>query len=90
MKVKPVGSIGRWILEKLDAWAITMPWQTVYCLPEHIGNVALIKHEQAHIDQIKRMGAVKFTLVYLWYQIKYGYDNNPLEIEARTHETRSL
>jgi hypothetical protein len=30
------------------------------------------------------MGAVRFTLTYLWYQIRYGYWDNPLEVDART------
>jgi len=39
-------------------------------------------HEQVHVDQIRRMGVVRFYLTYLWYTIRFGYRNNPLETEA--------
>lgn len=43
----------------------------------------LLKHEAKHIDQYDRYGTVGFLLRYLWYHIRYGYLENPLEIEAR-------
>ncbi|HTH31260.1 MAG TPA: hypothetical protein VL946_07905 [Lacibacter sp.] len=45
-----------------------------------------VKHEMAHIEQYKRLGIIKFLLLYTWYSVKYGYYNNPLEIEAREKE----
>ena len=45
--------------------------------------VTLYKHEQAHIEQVKRDGRFKFICKYLYYNIKYGYKNNPYEVEAR-------
>ena len=45
-----------------------------------------VKHEMAHIDQYRRFGLVRFLLLYTWYSIKYGYRNNPFEIEAREKE----
>ena len=42
----------------------------------------LFKHEMAHVAQIERMGFVRFYLKYLWYNIRYGYKKNPLELEA--------
>jgi hypothetical protein len=45
-----------------------------------------VKHEMAHIDQYRRYGLVRFLLLYTWYSIKYGYRNNPFEIEAREKE----
>lgn len=41
------------------------------------------KHEQAHIEQVKKHGRIKFIFKYLYYNIKYGYYNNPFEVEAR-------
>jgi len=43
----------------------------------------LVAHEQHHIEQVRRMGWLKFYALYLWYQMKYGYRDNPLEVEAR-------
>lgn len=44
---------------------------------------SLYKHESCHIEQVKRDGRLKFICKYLYYNIKYGYYNNPYEIEAR-------
>ena len=40
-------------------------------------------HEACHIEQVKRDGRLKFIAKYLFYNIKYGYKNNPYEVEAR-------
>lgn len=40
------------------------------------------KHEHCHIKQVRREGRLKFIIKYLYYNIKYGYKNNPYEIEA--------
>ena len=46
-------------------------------------------HEEVHMDQYERYTWIGFILLYSFYSIKYGYWNNPLEIEARekTQET---
>ncbi|MBP6688068.1 MAG: DUF4157 domain-containing protein [Lacibacter sp.] len=45
-----------------------------------------VKHELAHVEQYRRLGIFKFLLLYTWYSMKYGYRNNPFEIEARAKE----
>lgn len=40
------------------------------------------KHEYCHIKQVRREGRLKFIIKYLYYNIKYGYRNNPYETEA--------
>lgn len=40
------------------------------------------KHEYCHIKQVRREGRLKFIIKYLYYNIKYGYNNNPYEVEA--------
>ncbi len=47
---------------------------------------ALKRHELVHIEQVNRLGWVRFYVTYLWYSIKYGYDKNPFEIEAKNRE----
>ena len=44
-------------------------------------------HEACHIEQVKREGRLKFITKYLFYNIKYGYQNNPYEVEARSKES---
>lgn len=63
--------------------AITMPWRTIYFINDPHEDMQLLRHEEVHIEQISRMGPVTFTLTYLWYLLRYGYENHPLEIEAR-------
>ncbi len=45
-----------------------------------------VRHELVHIEQYKRYGIIKFLALYIWYSTKYGYYNNPLEVEARQKE----
>ncbi len=48
----------------------------------------LMDHEMRHIRQIRKKGVVVFYVKYLYFNIRYGYENNPLEIEARKHSGR--
>lgn len=77
----------RWLLWLTNAHAITMPWSRVYVLNEDwADDPGLQVHEAVHLYQIRRDGRVRFTLNYLWWLIRYGYWNNPYEVEARRHE----
>jgi hypothetical protein len=42
-----------------------------------------MSHEEVHLEQIRRYGGVGFTVRYLWWLFLHGYENHPLEIEAR-------
>jgi hypothetical protein len=81
--INPATGIINWFLRRTGYQGITMPWRKVYLLPEHMTNQGLIDHEMVHIEQIDRMGALKFTFLYLYYLVIHGYQNHPLEIEAR-------
>lgn len=83
MKIVSTNWFFNWFLKTTKYSAITMPWSTVYILPEQLSNKGLLAHEKVHLDQIAKVGPLKFTILYLWYNLKYGYWNNPLEIEAR-------
>lgn len=54
---------------------------------EFIKNKKWLLHEQKHIEQYKREGVIRFLLKYVYYSMRYGYKNNPFEIEARIAET---
>ena len=76
-----------WLLDTLDLIAIVMPWRTVYCKADWFHDPTMRTHEMVHIAQIERHGAVWFSLLYLYYLARYGYRQNPLEIEAyESHE----
>jgi len=53
-----------------------------------IQRLRLLAHEECHIAQYVKYGFLGFLFRYLWYSIKYGYNNNPLEVEARKAEDR--
>lgn len=50
----------------------------------------VFKHEMEHVYQFQEMGHFQFYTKFLYYQIRYGYKHNPLEIEARTAQVRPL
>jgi len=44
-------------------------------------------HEWVHIFQARRVGLF-FPISYLYYLLRYGYNRNPFEVEARKAESR--
>lgn len=46
----------------------------------------MFRHEVKHILQYQEHGWFLFLMKYLWYSMRYGYYNNPLEREARAAE----
>jgi hypothetical protein len=62
-------------------------WNTIYYIDQaSLKNEELKRHELKHIEQMKRDGKLKFTNKYLWYSLRFGYKNNPYEVEARKAE----
>lgn len=61
-------------------------WSTVYVLAGHETDQRLLRHERCHLDQIQREGRICFAVRYLWWLVRYGYQANPYEIEARSAE----
>lgn len=53
---------------------------------EFLADENWLRHELAHIAQYRKYGVIPFLLRYLWWSWRVGYENNPLEIEARSHE----
>ena len=45
-----------------------------------------INHEKIHFAQQKELFFIGFYILYLFYHLKYGYDNNPFEREAYLHQ----
>jgi len=87
--LKPATKPLQWWIRLIDSWAITLPWG-IYCLPEIIADEEkagrMLRHENCHVEQMEKMGLLKFYAVY-WYQyFRYGYDDMPMEKEARARE----
>jgi len=64
-------------------------WRVVYVLPGHEHDERLLRHERKHLEQIERDGRLLFSIKYLWWLARYGYWNNPYEVEARAAENHS-
>ena len=47
---------------------------------------AVLRHESVHVEQWRRHGCIGFPVRYLWNHLKYGYELNPFEVEARAAE----
>lgn len=67
---------------------LTLPWGDVWLLPESANDEGVVRHEQAHLNQIARDGAVMWTCKYLWWTLRYGYWANPYEVDARAQDGR--
>ena len=63
-------------------------WRTIYVLPGFEHDQRLLRHERCHLDQIERDGRLLFSIKYSWWTIRYGYLNNPYEVEARAAESK--
>jgi len=77
------------LLNGCRAYAVTISGSTtLYSKPKEYVDKAWWwrKHEDAHKAQAQRMGLVKYYTMYLYYSLKYGYHNNPMEVEARQAE----
>ena len=79
----PAPRIILWFLHFVGHWAVTFPTGAIYCVPEQLDNPKLLAHEQVHLEQIKRDGAILWTLKTWYYYFRYGYKNSPYEVEAR-------
>lgn len=66
--------------------AVTLPPFGIYVRPERRNDEALLRHEQVHWAQWRRMGTLRFYVTYLWQLWLYGYDDHPMEHEARAAE----
>lgn len=82
--IKPAPFIIDKFLRMTGYGAITLPPFGIFILAERFNEEELRKHESIHWEQYQEMGLIKFYLLYLWYNIRYGYSNNSMEIEADT------
>lgn len=47
---------------------------------------SLYQHAFCHYLQIQKHGKLKFLILYIYYLIRYKYENNPFEKEAKEYE----
>jgi len=73
----------------IPTWAaaqVLLP-RTIFVQSSANLTVRLVAHELVHVDQIKRLGLLRYWVKYLWLLAKFGYGDHPMEIEARALET---
>jgi len=73
----------RWFLERSRFDGIAIPPFGVWIEPMHFNDAGLIRHELRHLEQAREMGVFRWYATYVWYTLRYGYRNNPLEVDAR-------
>ncbi|MGG8495969.1 hypothetical protein ACQY1Q_06110 [Tenacibaculum sp. TC6] len=66
---------------------LAIPPFGIFIDKKHKGNKNLLLHEIVHWKQFQENGLLLFLIKFFFYQIKYGYDKNPMEIEARFNES---
>lgn len=66
------------------AAAVTLG-RTIVVHPDTQLTERLIRHELAHVRQW-RSRPFAFPVLYLWKHLRYGYHDNPYEVEAREAE----
>lgn len=81
MKIAPAPI--RWFLKVAGYKAITLPPFGIYAMPESANSELLRRHEMVHWEQAQRYGTLGFYARYLWFTLRHGYWNNPMEVEAR-------
>lgn len=81
------GFIG-WYLKafKIKAWASN--WNVIYIQAKYFNDAALLNHELCHTQQMRDDGLIFMPIKYLWYCLRYGYKNNPYEVQAKDAEKR--
>ena len=84
--VRPAKHLVGWFLRKFGYGGITLPPFGIYVLPHRMEEQRLLRHERAHWAQYQRMGFVRYYVLYIYYSMRYGYWNNPMEHEARSAE----
>jgi len=84
--MQPKFKYSHWLFKVpgMGSWyGITLWPYILFAQPSDKVSKRLREHELAHWEQVERDGFFTFYVKYLWYQFKYGYINNPYEVEAR-------
>lgn len=61
-------------------------WNVVYMAPGFEEHAALLRHERKHLEQMQRDGKLMYMVKYTYYLLRYGYRQNPYEVDARAAE----
>lgn len=85
MDIRPATGLIAFTLRCTGFAGVTLPWG-IYILPDRLQDERLRRHELEHARQIDQYGVIGFYARYLWFTLRHGYRNNPLEVQARKAE----
>jgi len=72
-----------WFMNRMKFQGWTSLWGDIYFVPGCETDAGLILHEQTHLKQMAKDGKLVYMVKYLYWTARYGYMQNPYEIEAR-------
>lgn len=84
--IRQARGIVAWCLRRTGFGGVCLPPFGIFILPERVHEKRLLRHELAHWRQARRMGLVRFYSFWVFNTLRYGYRQNPLEVEARAAE----
>ncbi len=90
MKIKTASGLIKLYMRMFNFQGWASLWGSIYIYPGYEWDEILIRHERQHLLQMERDGKVKFMLLYMWYMVRYGYQANPYEIEARMNSATGV
>lgn len=74
-----------WFMTKLQIKGFVVPWR-IYVQQIEIDNIDFVNLLKYKLFQIKEDGIFIYYLLYFYWLILYGKENNPYEIEARNKQ----
>ncbi len=91
VRIHEKSSIARFAAKKMQALNVALVLgKTIHLhgvtASDFLKSPSWVAHELQHVRQYERYGFVGFLLRYGYYSLRFGYFNNPLEIEARAEE----
>jgi hypothetical protein len=86
--IEVIGSV-KWMQKCNIAGMVVWP-KMMFAMPLEDVPRSLFKHELQHVYQIMREGPFWFYLKFFLYSLRYGYKQNPFEVEAREAQKQLL
>jgi len=88
VRVKEQSFVARLAAGKVGAKSVAIGFgETIFLYgaskQELLNNKQWLCHEIMHVLQYKREGFIRFLIKYVWLSLRFGYQNNPLELEAQ-------
>lgn len=86
MKIHYESRLCDWLPEGTVAFTFG---ENIYCA-NAVAALPTLLHESWHVLQFRMYGKVGFTVRFFFWCLRYGYWNNPLEVEARAFAARRM